>query len=75
MLEAQQATLSQSNWSANAQNGTKEEAPGGRESFGQEAEDVGFWRSRWCRAVYSYVSRVVTALTRPKTNLESPQVV
>lgn len=40
MLEAQQATLSQSNWSANAQNGAQEEAPGARESFGHEAEDV-----------------------------------
>ena len=44
MLEAQQAALSQSNWSANPpQNGAQEEASGGRESsaFGQENEDVG----------------------------------
>eukprot|EP00904_Undaria_pinnatifida_P008713 jgi/Undpi1/4972/HiC_scaffold_19.g08324.m1 len=42
MLEAQQAALSQSNWSANPpQNGAQEEASGGRESsaFGQENED------------------------------------
>lgn len=41
MLEAQQATLSQSNWSATAENGAQEEASGGRESFGQDNEDVG----------------------------------
>lgn len=61
MLEAQQATLSQSNWSANAQNGAQEEAPGARESFGHEAEDVSYdglamyeYSEQQCRVVYYY---------------------